>query len=633
MNGIHDLGGMHGFDTCARDAAPRGWRAVESLRLGASIALAIGLIGGVAHAAGGPDATTAQVTFTGPARCESRDCAFRAVSLPATNVPYSRAEDFFVSVPTATAVAEFSPTGACQFYEWNGSSCIGRGGSCNEGTPASEPNAMSSCGSACFCIHPGYALLVQMSQPSLPFSVYGSSGPITINLAQADPATYLVSQPPDSPLTSTKMLFESIPNAKSVGRINCDATYDIWNGPLSVDVPIAPGEPFLLTVSIPGFFTIPSASPPSSPCGVDAPALAPWGLALFAAIFALATALLFGRRMKGMRRAVTLVLALLLLTAGRTFAERAVQGAVGEVSEADGAALGQVGFRIWSLTGGLNCTPDYHINCNTAPCRDIRCVKSYRVDALLASPGSPGGGGYVGNQEKSTGNGFGGSPISVYQLVDASMNDGAGNHIGFYGVAGVTADDGNSGTHVGAGCTPRAAQSCLQRLDSSLALPPLTGAAWGYGGPPGTIRAIGGLNPIPNVRVSVGGPCSPGLACLSWNDSPTYANAMQPTYPPPDPPNPPLPPVLGVTLYKNVSASCTHPSGDDPGWTFVGRFDLGTTTTTDPRPTQPGSCAFYALKVRLTGPGYTGTNDYAHEIETYRVGVNSQPVSASTKLH
>lgn len=35
-----------------------------------------------------------------------------------------------------------------------------------------------------------------------------------------------------------------------------------------------------------------------------------------------------------------------------------------------------------------------------------------------------------------------------------------------------------------------------------VAAPPLTHTRHGYGGPPNTIRPIGGLNPIPSVRIT-----------------------------------------------------------------------------------------------------------------------------------
>src|SRR5438552_5910185 len=141
-----------------------------------------------------------------------------------------------------------------------------------------------------------------------------------------------------------------------------------------------------------------------------------------------------------------LILGLAVLAAAAwaapSFANLAIQGAVGNVSATDGAALGQtsgacnpngttcVGFRIWSaLTGGVT-----GVNVNTGSCTNVRCLRTYLTNALL----SPGG--YNSNQENTSPYNADAQNQPFYELVDASMNDAAGNHIGFFGVSGITAD-------------------------------------------------------------------------------------------------------------------------------------------------------------------------------------------------
>src|SRR5436309_2800417 len=78
-----------------------------------------------------------------------------------------------------------------------------------------------------------------------------------------------------------------------------------------------------------------------------------------------------------------------------SFAARAIQGAVGEVSVTDGTALGTVGFRVWSAVPGGTTV----FNNNVASCRNVRCIRNYVTNVQLAAPNQPGGGGYVGNAE------------------------------------------------------------------------------------------------------------------------------------------------------------------------------------------------------------------------------------------
>lgn len=95
---------------------------------------------------------------------------------------------------------------------------------------------------------------------------------------------------------------------------------------------------------------------------------------------------------------------------------------------------------------------------------------------------------------------------------------------------------------------------------------------------------------------------------------------MRPSTTGPAPPSP----VLGVGLWKNDRhGGCDEPSGSDPGWILIGVFELGETTHDDPFPeVAPPDCRYYALTVRVVGPGGS-----PNELQTFRVGVNSQPVS------
>ena len=311
-----------------------------------------------------------------------------------------------------------------------------------------------------------------------------------------------------------------------------------------------------------------------------------------------------------MRRELVLGLAALasLRLSAPSFAAEAIRGSVAEFSSTDGHAIEPIGFRIWSaLPGGTTLD----INFNTGSCTNMRCMRTYVSNAIL----NPGG--FIGNQENTVPYNSDAADQPFYELADASMNDGAGNHIGYFGVAGVTADvTSGTGSFLAAGCAGTQPTNCFGRLDNTVAGPPLAFTNASYGGPSHTIRAIGGLNPIPTIRVdkTTGDGTT---ATLTWNGPPTYDGAMRPGVSAGPPPSP----VLGLRLWKFNSTGCIDPAGN-AAWVDTGMtFGTGPGTVTLPKPVD-GSCDYYALTVRFTGPGGS-----PNEVETFRVGAHSQAVS------
>lgn len=303
---------------------------------------------------------------------------------------------------------------------------------------------------------------------------------------------------------------------------------------------------------------------------------------------------------------LTLTAVAVAVTAAPSFAARSIQGSVGEVSGSDGAALGTVGFRIWSaMSGG-----ETNFNDNVASCRNLRCLRTYITNTNLAP------GGYVGNSEATQV--YNGDAVDqpFYELVDASMNDGAGNHIGYFGVSGVTTDNSGVGEFLKAGCPGVQALNCFGRIDADDAGAVLSNTNAAFGAGAHQIRPIGGLNPIPTVNVNVVGT----TANLSWLNAPGYGGNMRPS----TGSGAPASPVKGVRLYKNFTPDCSEPTAADPGWTPIGSFDNGNNATSDAVPAAGSGCNFYALTVRLVGPGGD-----ANEIETFRVGAHSQGVGST----
>lgn len=318
------------------------------------------------------------------------------------------------------------------------------------------------------------------------------------------------------------------------------------------------------------------------------------------------------------KRLLILGLMAVLVVAGSapSFAARAISGAVGNVDASDGALLNNLcGFRTYSaLPGG-----ESNINDNTSSCRNIRCLRPYSTNPTLQP------GGFVANQEATQVYNGDVPDQPYYQLADCCLNDTAANHVGFYAVGGVTANNSGIGNHLAAGCPSTTATNCFTRNDTSVAGPLLLHARNGFPAGGNSLRAVGGLNPIPNVLVKVGNGCPAGSACLTWPDPPDYAAQMHPSNDAPAPPSP----VLGVTLYRNdgpsVGGVCTEPTGAGP-WDPIGTFPLGAGAvgTVVPLPCNQANpqCSWFALRVRVIGPG-----GLPNSIETACVGVNSQPVT------
>lgn len=307
-----------------------------------------------------------------------------------------------------------------------------------------------------------------------------------------------------------------------------------------------------------------------------------------------------------------LMAVLVVAASAPSFAIRPINGAIGNVTASDNAALAPlgVGLRVYSAMNG----GETNFNDNTASCRNLRCVRNYSTLVNL----SPGGYIYNGEATQVYNGDIPDQPY--YAFADACMNNSAANHIGFYSAAGVFGNAAGIGASVDLNCPGTQAQNCFPRVDSTNgARPDLTNTYQGFGGAH-TIRAIGGLNPIPNVRVAVGGGCPPGVVCLTWDAPYDYSTNLRPSTTSGGAPSSPLD---GVELFRNDrSGACTDPSGDDAGWTSVGTFPQGPGASQQPLPGGPTACSFFALKVRVVGPGH------GDDLATTCVGVNSQPVAA-----
>jgi len=317
-----------------------------------------------------------------------------------------------------------------------------------------------------------------------------------------------------------------------------------------------------------------------------------------------------------------------------------MQAAVGEVSATDGVALGQVGCRIYSLgvcpagsTTGCNGST-LTLNANSAGppnnCPDTRCLRTWTTLQNEAGPG-----GYAAQGENTTGYNADAENQTFYVLWDGQVNAGAGNHAAFYAAQGTVAASATPplGAFRKAGCSGTTSGNCFYRDDTTNSdQTPVQFVNAGYQSAH-TLSQIGGLSPVPTVRVG-----SPGVGCpnaneskLTWDDPALYTAAMNSNANNPPQPTPPPSPVLGVRLYSNNSPCSTNGGqgpGGDTGWTAGASFANGTGAA--------GTCVpvsgdtWYALTVRFRGPGAAPS-----ELETGHsggvnpasfVGANSQCV-------
>lgn len=303
-----------------------------------------------------------------------------------------------------------------------------------------------------------------------------------------------------------------------------------------------------------------------------------------------------------------------------------MQAAVGEVPNADSLALGQIGARIYSIgvcpagastgcAGGSTLT----INANTPACTDIRCLRTWTTLQADAGPG-----GYPSQVENTTGYNSDAENQTFYVLWDGQVNAGAGNHAAFYAAQGTVAASGTPplGHFRKAACGGTLAGNCFNRDDTTNSdQTPVQFVNAGYQSAH-TLSQIGGLSPVPTVRVgSPGVGCAAGDSKLTWDDPALYTAAMNSNANNPPQPTPPPSPVMGVRLYTNHSPCSTNggqgPSGDLAGWTAGASFANGAGAA--------GTCVtvagdtWYALTVRFRGPGAAPS-----ELET---GISGSPAA------
>lgn len=292
-------------------------------------------------------------------------------------------------------------------------------------------------------------------------------------------------------------------------------------------------------------------------------------------------------------------------------AAQAVQGSVGNVQSLDGATMGSAGCRVWSLSDpGINNNQ----SATNPVCVNNRCPRNYSPNSLLQP------GGYICQGENTAAYANDLDQQTFYQLIDTEANGLACDHTAFYSVQGLLAlSSGNpSGDFRTSGCPGLSVVNCFERADGTDArTTPLNNTHTGYGGNPHSIPSVGGLSPVPVVRVSFpGSGCAAGQARLTWDEPELYVNTMKGGV---------QSPVKGVRLYSNSNGCGFCPDGEN-GWVAGAAFPRGAGAT--------GVCVpitaptWFALTVRLTGPG-----GGANEVETGRVGgsgfvgANSQCVS------
>jgi len=292
------------------------------------------------------------------------------------------------------------------------------------------------------------------------------------------------------------------------------------------------------------------------------------------------------------------------------FAANAIQGSVGNITVADAAALGSTAgdprnpaCRVYSISGA-----DAGINANTPTCLGIRCARNYNAANSA----------YFCNTENTAGYNLDSDAQTFYEITDGEVNPGACNHAAFYSAQGqVASSAGNPlGDFRTSGCPGATPTNCFEKSDTESRPAPLLNVNSGYQ-TAHTLGSIGGLSPVPTIRVANPGGCPAGQVKLTWDDPETYAGAMK---------NGVASPVLGIKIYSHAGPCSACPGGTG-GWTAVagGSQALGTGAA--------GICVvvsgdtWYAATVRFRGPTTNPT-----EIESGMnsgvgfVGANSQCV-------
>lgn len=289
-----------------------------------------------------------------------------------------------------------------------------------------------------------------------------------------------------------------------------------------------------------------------------------------------------------------------------------IQGAVRTVSTADAPALGtSVACRYYQVTGAFAGTNITTGSSTTPACLENRCPRTFNTNALF---GGAGFGGYNCNQEATDSYAPPATEPSnqtFYNLIDAQANAGTCDHIGYYVVQGQSANNlsnDNAGDARALNCAGTVTQNCFTAGDvTNSDQTPLTSTASTFGSTPHQIRSIGGLSPIPTVRVSAPNTngCGPNSVKVTWDDpidaTPTMKNGVPS-------------PVQGVNLYANTAGCGACPNGET-GWVQVAQFSANAGAAGTCAPIPAGGTSWYALTVRVKGPGNGPTS-----IETGRVG-------------
>jgi hypothetical protein len=298
--------------------------------------------------------------------------------------------------------------------------------------------------------------------------------------------------------------------------------------------------------------------------------------------------------------------------AAPVFAAQLIQGSVGNITAAQNTDLaGSVACRVWSVSGA-----DTGINNNTPTCTNNRCLRTYAT-ATFYQPG-----GYLCNGEGTAAYNADADNQTFYELIDGQVAAGACNHAAFYAAQGQIARSaaGAQGDFRQEGCPGATPANCFDRASTTDArATPLMNTNTGYGPNPHQIVSIGGLSPVPTVRVAVPGGCPAGQAHLTWDEPELYTSSMK---------NGVASPVRGVRLYSNPSPCSACPNGE-VGWVAGAAYDIG--AGDDLNCVNITGDTWYALTVRLTGPA-----GGANEVETGRVGsagfvgANSQCVNTQS---